>query len=386
VDPATLGAYATVGVPTAAGAWWYYRHRTPKVDRWAILLAQWEQIAKHAGLDDARLLAPRGDEWGWTSPLALRPGQTIEDAASKRRRLESALGTRRDAVRFEELSDHAGHVLLRVVERDPHAEPIPWPGPSGRSITRPITLGPFETGVPVRVSLLRKHVLIVGATDSGKSGLVNLIVGELAAAPDAVVWGIDLKGGVELKPWAPALGRLATNAKEAEVLLKDAVGLIETRAARMAATTRTWTPTAADPAVYVVVDEQGEVDAKAHVPLEDSIARRGRAMAVCLVTSLQRGTMDALQSNWIRSQSAVRICLRVEEDKEADLVFGQGARDLWPAHRLNLPGKFLIRAQDPGLSIARPGRVFWVDDAQVRATAQRYAGRQPHVQARAPVG
>jgi S-DNA-T family DNA segregation ATPase FtsK/SpoIIIE len=179
-----------------------------------------------------------------------------------------------------------------------------------------------------------------------------------------------LKGGVELKPWAPVLERLATNGKEAEILLTDAVGLIEARAKRMANTTRTWTPTPQDPAVYVVVDEQGEMD-KAYVPLEDSIARLGRAMAVCLITALQRGTMDALQSNWIRSQSTVRVCLRVEEDKEADLVFGQGARELWPAHRLNLPGKFLIRAQDQGLTVARPARAFWVSDARVRQLAGR---------------
>src|SRR3712207_8849701 len=54
------------------------------------------------------------------------------------------------------------------------------------------TLFPYTT-------LFRSHVLIGGTTDSGKTGVLNIILGNLAASPDVVLWGIDLKGGMELR-------------------------------------------------------------------------------------------------------------------------------------------------------------------------------------------
>src|SRR3712207_9009459 len=46
------------------------------------------------------------------------------------------------------------------------------------------------------------------------------------------LWGIDLKGGMELRPWAPCLARLATTPAEATALLRDAVRVLEARARR----------------------------------------------------------------------------------------------------------------------------------------------------------
>jgi FtsK/SpoIIIE family len=98
-------------------------------------------------------------------------------------------------------------VLVRVVERDPHAASIPWAGPQAGSIHRPLHPGVWETGDPVAVSLAHQHTLIVGATGSGKSMLLNVVVGELVAAGDVVWWGVDFKGGAELGPGGPALAR-----------------------------------------------------------------------------------------------------------------------------------------------------------------------------------
>jgi hypothetical protein len=49
---------------------------------------------------------------------------------------------------------------------------------------------------------------------SGKSGILNVIIAALAACEDVVIWGIDLKGGTELRPWTPSLGRLATTPEQ----------------------------------------------------------------------------------------------------------------------------------------------------------------------------
>jgi Flp pilus assembly CpaF family ATPase len=50
-------------------------------------------------------------------------------------------------------------------------------------------------------SQLCRNVLIGGTTGSGKNGIVN-IVGVLAACRDVETRAVDLKGGMELAPWA----------------------------------------------------------------------------------------------------------------------------------------------------------------------------------------
>ena len=44
-----------------------------------------------------------------------------------------------------------------MLDTDPHAAAIGWPGPSVRSITEPVDLGPFEDAEQCRVSFLRRH-------------------------------------------------------------------------------------------------------------------------------------------------------------------------------------------------------------------------------------
>ena len=88
------------------------------------------------------------------------------------------------------------------------------------------------------MSFLRRHALFAGTTGAGKSGGLNVLIGTLAACQDVVVWAIDLKKGMELRPWAPCLDRLATTPGEAAALLADAVAIVQARAAWLAETGR----------------------------------------------------------------------------------------------------------------------------------------------------
>jgi hypothetical protein len=144
---------------------------------------------------------------------------------------------------------------LRVLDKDPHAGVITWPGPSVASITEPIDLGPFEDAMPARVLFLRRHGLFGGGTGSGKSGGLNVLMGNLTACADVVIWAVDLKRGMELGPWAECIDRLATTPAEARALLADAVAILEARAAFLAATGhRVWNPTPDMPALVIIVD------------------------------------------------------------------------------------------------------------------------------------
>jgi S-DNA-T family DNA segregation ATPase FtsK/SpoIIIE len=73
-----------------------------------------------------------------------------------------------------------------------------------------------------------------------------------------------------------------------------------------------------------------------------------------------------------------RICFRVRERKDVDLVLGQGMLAAgWHAHTLNAPGKFLVSA--PEHTTPRRARAYLVTDDDVARTAARFATYRPRL-------
>ncbi|WP_433375105.1 FtsK/SpoIIIE domain-containing protein [Actinoplanes sp. CA-142083] len=373
-----LPAVLVVAVVAFGVPWWVHRRRRARVrvDR---VIHAWPDLADTIGLDGSRIMSAVVDTWGWRARMKLRPGQSVTDVVARVSAIESALGTRPGAVRVEQDPAHAGRCTMRVVAVDPHAGAILWPGPTARSVADPIDLGVFEDAATVRVPLLRRHALIGGTTDSGKSGVLNVVLGNLAACSDVVLWGIDLKGGMELRPWAPCLARLATTPDEAVELLADAVAVLDARAqASSRDNTRVWESTPDAPALVIVIDEYAELadTARAAVPYAESVARRGRALAVDLLAATQRPTQKAMGGGALRSQMSVRVCLRVRERRDVDLILDKGMLAAgWHAHTLDAPGKFYILAD--GHNQPRRARAYLVTDEHVRETVARYADQRP---------
>jgi hypothetical protein len=375
---APLPAVLVIGGLVAGLPWWAHRRRRARV-RVERTLAAWPEISHAVGLAGSRIQSAIVDLWGYRARIALARGQTVEDAVAKLPALESALGTRRGAVRVQPVPERANRLELRVIETDPHADAIAWPGPSITSITQSVKLGLFEDGSPVRVSLLRRHALVGGVAGAGKSGGVNVILADLSACPDVVIWGIDLKRGMELLPWASCLDRLATTAQEAQALLHDAVAILDGRADLLAQHgRRMWQPRPDAPALVILIDEYAELVDEAPVAIQhaDSIARRGRAVAVTLVAATQRPSQKAMGQGAVRSQMDVRISFRVRERRDVDLILGQGMlKSGWHAHTLNAPGKFLISA--PEHDIPRRARAYLLNDSAVQRTATQHTSRRP---------
>jgi S-DNA-T family DNA segregation ATPase FtsK/SpoIIIE len=370
-----------IGGLVLAAPWWAHRRRRAKV-RVERKLSAWPEIAQAIGLAGSRVQSAMVDIWGWRARFGLARGQTIQDVIAKMPTIESALGTHRGAVRvYPTLDDMANRFELRVLDTDPHADAIPWPGPSVGTITEPIDLGPFEDATSARVLILRRQTLIGGIAGSGKSGGINVLMGNLTACPDVVIWAIDLKRGMELQPWASCIDRLATTPDQARALLRDAVAVLEARAEWLTAQgRRVWEPTPELPALVIVIDEYAELsdDVPEATSDTDSIARRGRAVTVTLVAATQRPTQKAMGQGAVRSQMDVRISFRVRERKDVDLILGQGMFSAgWHAHTLNAPGKFLVSAQEH--DTPRRGRAYLVTDEAVTETAERHASRRPQL-------
>jgi FtsK/SpoIIIE family len=361
--------------------WWTHHRRREKV-RVERTLAAWPDISKTIGLPGSQVMSATVDLWGWRTRLHLARGQTIADVIARIPAIESALGTFRGAVRVHPTQDDkANRCELRVLDADPHAEAVAWPGPSARSITQPVELGPFEDAEPCRVLFLRRHALFAGTTGAGKSGGLNALMATLAACEDVVIWAIDLKKGMELRPWEPCINRLATTPEEASALLADAVAVLQARAAWLAATgQRVWEPSPEMPALVIIVDEYAELADEAPDAMSDtdSIARLGRAVAVTLVAATQRPTQKAMGQGAVRSQMDTRICFRVRERKDVDLILGQGMLSAgWHAHTLNAPGKFLISS--PEHETPKRARAYLVTDSDVARTVAYFADHRPQL-------
>jgi DNA segregation ATPase FtsK/SpoIIIE-like protein len=99
---------------------------------------------------------------------------------------------------------------------------------------------------------------------------------------------------------------------------------------------------------------------------------------VTLVAATQRPTQKAMGQGALRSQMDVRICFRVRERKDVDLILGQGMLSAgWQAHKLNAPGKFLISA--PEHDTPRRARAYLLTDQAVSDTASEHASLRPEL-------
>lgn len=364
----TIAAIGTVvlGVP-----WWAHRRRRARV-RAIRTIQAWPELAENMGLPGSRIASIVNDTWGWTGRLILRKGTTAAQAINQLPAIESGLGIKPGAARVLPDPARADRAILRVIEKDPHAEPVAWCEPASTTITKPIDVGLHEDGESVLVNVLRRHVLVAGTTGAGKSVIVSGFMGALAKCHDVERWGIDMKAGMELKPWAKTLHELATTPDQATALLAKAVDRLDKRAANLASLgLRVHEPTSDEPAIEIIIDEYAELPPEA-LDYADSIARRGRAVAVTLIVATQRPTQEAMGRNAVRSLMDVRICLRVRERRDTDLILGQGALAAgWDAAALTLPGTFLI--SDPEHTTPQRARAYLITDAQVAAHADRHA-------------
>jgi S-DNA-T family DNA segregation ATPase FtsK/SpoIIIE len=346
-------------------------------------LEAWPDVAESAGLAGTKVASAVIDAWGWTARIALPRGRTAAQVVAAVPAIESGLGIAPGKARAQPDPHRADRAYLRVLDKDPHLFPIPYarPAPGTATIARPVPLGLWDDGTTADVLLLRRNTLVGGIIDSGKSGLLNVIMAYLVACPDVLVWGIDLKGGMELHPWAGCMPKLATTPEQATNLLAAAAEEITIRAVEQVQRgERLWQPDYDRPALLILIDEYAELPDQA-LTHADTVARLGRAVAVNLLAATQRPTQKAMGGNAVRSQMDIRISLRVRERRDVDLILGQGMLAAgWHAHTLDAPGKFLISAREPAYRHPRPARAYLITDqdvAGIAAAHARYTDRHP---------
>jgi DNA segregation ATPase FtsK/SpoIIIE, S-DNA-T family len=315
-----------VGRP-ARNAWrhWFYRRR-------------WHAAMTLGGLAPVyqrRVLVPvlvgvRASRASDLVTVKLVTGQAPGDFADRAENLAHAFGA--ELCRVRELGP--GMITLEFVRADTLAEPFGALPVSAETDLSALPVGRAEDGGPWLLRLLGTHVLIAGATGSGKGSVIWSAVRALLPAITGgwcEVWALDPKR-MELSFGKAIFARYADQAAGMAGLLEEAVAVMHERAAQFGGITRAFTPSAEFPFLVVLIDEMAFITA--YQPDRDlrkraeaaiaTLTSQGRSVGVCVVGALQDPRKDVIS---LRNLFPTRVALRLDESDQVDMVLGDGARD-----------------------------------------------------------
>jgi DNA segregation ATPase FtsK/SpoIIIE, S-DNA-T family len=280
-------------------------------------------------------------------------GQVPEDYAEMSERLARTFGAAACRVRTDPA--HRDRVILWLLVQDPLHETVPPQAIDDPPDLSGLPVGLQEDGPLYRLRLLGSHLLLVGATGSGKSSVIWALVHALAPGISSglvQLWVCDPKGGMELAPGralftrfchgdnpdstdntdnTEGTGKVVHEVAYAE-MLEDAVRVMRNRQARLRGVTRLHTPSPEEPLIVFLIDELASLtsyvtdrDAKKRIAAALSLLlSQGRAVGVTVVAALQDPRKEVLPA---RDLFPTRIGLRMVDADQVDMVLGDGAKD-----------------------------------------------------------
>lgn len=294
---------------------------------------------------------------GWSQVVRLTPGQTLDDYESAAPALRHA--ARVQTVKVRELPERPGFVELRVLRRDPLRHVTERPRPLSTSA---FIVGSAEDGLPLVVDFDKEpHLLVSGATGSGKSGFLGALISAIAQTPALLAYW-DLKWGIEAEPWRSRCTEVATTQPEVHA---STTALLERTARRAELLKKAGVRSVGEAEaiglrlrrVYLIVDEVAEV-ALDHGHKDDqgaklvdqilpevlSIVQRVRAFGFHVVLCGQRFGSDlGPKITAIRAQISGRVCLAVNDRQTAEMVLpGYGPEVHEAVMGINRPGLGVI--------------------------------------------
>ena len=394
----TITLAALLGLVVALVVWglvWpgsYRAHLGPRVAvawRMPVYRLHWPVVASRTGLvsyahdrggrsDRATpslrklTVTPAGIERLW---LRLPVGLTPDDVAHRLDGIAHGFGAREARL----VPVTPGWAVVELHRRDALAKTI-RPLPAEETVRLAgVPVGRCEDGTLWRFRLLGTHVLVAGATGSGKGSVVWSLLHGLAPAITAgwvQVWAVDPKGGMELRPGQGLFSRFEDATPETMCdLLEDLVAVMDTRAQALAAEgVRKHRARPGSPHVLAVIDELATLTAFADRATTRRIDQalgllltKGRAVGITVLAAVQDPGKDVV--GW-RDLFPTRIALRLDNPLQVDMVLGDGARDTGArADHISetTPGVAYVRVE--GTRTIRRVRAAYLTDDDVTALA-----------------
>ena len=326
----------------------------------------------------------RLDGGGFHALVAMPPGRATSPAAIIAKTAQLAANLNLPGRLFLEQGPHANLLSARLIVVDSLEGTIPWQGPSIRSILEPMLLAIAEDGAEIRQPLFRNHVFVAGASDNGKSGVINLISCNVLECDDADLYGIDLKAGApELGIYEPVMKMLAKTPEQARFLLEWTEGEYQRRGQLLGGLgedgvpVRQWRPGEHGNAIVVVTDEMAELieqDPDLAV-LYRRLAALVRYVGIILVSATQTPSAKVFGGDKDGAANyQVQIGLRVISPTQTNIVMGSGMHGQgWRLSELDAPGKCMIRSREN--PAPKRAKAIYLTDQDIAAAVRRRCER-----------
>src|SRR5271166_987030 len=329
LSPGSFQQWVTQRMRIRWRTWWVYRHR-------------WTAICTLHGLTarlNERTLVPalRSVTIGAASDVVvvrILTGQSVADWQHRSAALADAFRAQRVTIR----SVKPGEIAITAHHGDALATPIRLRRPATDTRVDPssVRVGVTENSAWWRLPVLGQHILVGGATGSGKGSVLWSIIAGLAPAV-RVGWVrllvIDPKGGMEFgRGQTLFTGFAYDNGENTVGVLRAVTTVMGQRAERLRGHTRLHTPTAAEPLIVLIVDEIASLtayigDRKTRTEVEQLLGlllSQGRAVGVSVIAAVQDPSKDVLP---IRQLFSIRVGLRMTESTHTAMVLGAAARE-----------------------------------------------------------
>ena len=182
--------------------------------------------------------------------------------------------------------------------------------------------------------LKQPHLLIAGATGSGKSVLINtLIYTALFKAPAAAMFILIDPKRVELVQYKALPHTIRYASEPADIVqdLTDTINMMERRFTEMQKTGQKETQRGH---IYVIIDEFADLMTTAKkqtLPQLQRVAQLGRAAHIHLIAATQRPTRDIINGQ-IKVNMDSRVALRCPTAQDSRNIINVKGAELLPRH------------------------------------------------------
>jgi S-DNA-T family DNA segregation ATPase FtsK/SpoIIIE len=262
-------------------------------------------------------------------------GQKLEDYTNSTDRMAQTFGAL--SCRTANIPDQPHWLDLTFITQDPFTNEVPPFPPERDVLTHGIPIGRREDGTTWRLKLPGNHILVAGATGSGKSEFLRTVIHGLEDVVDngtAKIWGFDPAGGMQFAAVQHLFDRFIYGSRPTQFAdaLEEAVRMMQARQEALRGVAQLHTPSPAQPFYVLIIDEIAGLtayltDRKAQQRIAVALAllkSQGRAVGFSIIGALQDPRKAVVPD---RGLFTTRIGFRLNEAADSSLIFGAGAPD-----------------------------------------------------------
>lgn len=278
------------------------------------------------------------------------------------------------------VENRPGLVQINLTMRNLLATPSVSPVPTS-PVYKSVRLGKDSNGLDWMLPIAGLHTLVAGCSGSGKGSHFWGIAAQLTPAvqEDLVnLWGIDLKGGVEIAIGQDLFTHVAMDEDEALNALKQLWAVVQQRQNEMRGRSRNFVPTPGDPMHVLLIDELAVMTAygspdfvKEAGKLLRMLLTQARAFGVIIIGFVQDPRKEIVSDRGLFTQT---VALRLRSSTETSMVLGDGMSAQAPAHKLSATNQGIAYVVTESGRVSKVRADYWTDN---QITVMAFKNRAP---------